>query len=273
MRKLYFKALKYKPDVKCIAPRCAYASLPRFGFSVSAALRSNCQGGLHFQQLIFETQMSKETQTSKRRRQWMCGRFELWTINDSLIFHARLLSFDVLWAWLYHKGEGFSRHLEFSAVSAAFSEQSINHYPSVEKFIPGPQCCFPVGPPYQCSAVMLFNWKHKNTLSFKILKQALASVHSYFLPYAVCLWHFCFHAVVVEAGLQAHTMGRPGAAHVPAGWPRPVPSYSAIVTILGDGGGVSLTVILRGYFYRKHQLEKDWVTKQNSTSSSQTVNP
>ncbi|KAA8584181.1 hypothetical protein FQN60_007966 [Etheostoma spectabile] len=68
-------------------------------------------------------------------------------------------------------------------------------------------------------------------------------------------WHFCCHAVVLETGLQAHTMGRPGAAHVPAGRPRPVPSYFAIVYILGDG--VSLTVILRGYLYRKHQLEGD----------------
>lgn len=58
-------------------------------------------------------------------------------------------------------------------------------------------------------------------------------------------------------------MGRPGAAHVPAGRPRLVPSYSAIVNILGDG--VSLTVILRGYLYRKHQLEGDWVTMQSST--------
>lgn len=67
-------------------------------------------------------------------------------------------------------------------------------------------------------------------------------------------------------------MGRPGAAHVPAGWPRPVPSYSATVNILGDGGEVSLTVILRGYLYRKHQLEGDGVTKQISTFPSQKVN-
>lgn len=70
--------------------------------------------------------------------------------------------------------------------------------------------------------------------------------------------------MVVKTGLQAHTMGRPGAAHVPAGR-RPVPSYSAIVNILGDGGEVPLTVILRGYLYRKHQLEGDGVTKQCST--------
>lgn len=58
-------------------------------------------------------------------------------------------------------------------------------------------------------------------------------------------------------------MGRPGAAYWPAGWPRPVPSYSAIVNILGDGGEVSLTVILRGYLYRKHQLEGDGVKNAN----------
>lgn len=57
-------------------------------------------------------------------------------------------------------------------------------------------------------------------------------------------------------------MGRPGAAHVPAGWPRPVPSYSAIVNILGDGREVSLTVILRGYLYGKHQLEGNGITMQ-----------
>lgn len=45
-------------------------------------------------------------------------------------------------------------------------------------------------------------------------------------------------------------MGRPGPAHVPAGWPRPVPTYSLTVNILG-----ALTVILRGYLCRKHQLE------------------
>lgn len=52
-------------------------------------------------------------------------------------------------------------------------------------------------------------------------------------------------------------MGRPGAAHVPARRPRPVPSYFAIVNIFVDGAEVSLTVILRSYLYRKHQLEGD----------------
>lgn len=63
-------------------------------------------------------------------------------------------------------------------------------------------------------------------------------------------------------------MGRPGAAHVPAGWPCPVPSYFAIVNILGDGGEVSLTVILRGYLYGKHQLKGDGVTTQSTTFPS-----
>lgn len=58
-------------------------------------------------------------------------------------------------------------------------------------------------------------------------------------------------------------MERPGAAHVPAGGPRPVPSYLAIVNILVDGGEVSLTVILRGYLWGKHQLKDDGVTKFN----------
>lgn len=75
----------------------------------------------------------------------------------------------------------------------------------------------------------------------------------------ICRWHFCCHAVVVKTALQAHTMGRPGAAHVPARWPRPVPSYFAIVNIFGDGGQVSLTVILRSYLYGKHQLEGDGI--------------
>lgn len=58
-------------------------------------------------------------------------------------------------------------------------------------------------------------------------------------------------------------MARPGAASVPAGCPLPVPSYSAIVNILDGGGVVSLTIILRGYFYEKYQLEGDGVTRQN----------
>lgn len=65
---------------------------------------------------------------------------------------------------MYHKGKGFSRHLEFSAVSEAFPEQSINHLSSatVETFILDPRYGLPVGPPFQCSAVMLFNCKHNN---------------------------------------------------------------------------------------------------------------
>lgn len=59
----------------------------------------------------------------------------------------------------------------------------------------------------------------------------------------------------------ARTMGRPGAAPVPAGSTGPDPSYSAIVILLGVGGHVSLTVILRGYFYRKHQSEGAEVTR------------
>lgn len=65
-----------------------------------------------------------------------------------------------------------------------------------------------------------------------------------------CLWW-------LKTGLHtAHTMGGPGAACVLAGRPRPVPSYPAIVNILGDG--VSLTVILSGYLYGKHQLRGWW---------------
>lgn len=171
---------------------------------------------------------------------------------------------------MYHKGKGFSRHLEFSAVSEAFSEQSINHLSSatVETFIPDPRYGLPVGPPFQCSVVMLFNCKHNN--NYYYLRQRnrhLQSVHGYFLLFLpVAVGIFCCHAVlVVETGLQAHTMGRPGAAHVPAGRHRPVPSYSAIVNILVDG--VSLTVILRGYLYRKHQLEGDGGYNANAQHS------
>lgn len=153
----------------------------------------------------------------------------------------------------------------------AFSKQSVNHLSSatVEMLILDPKHGLSMGPPFQCTAVMLFNCKHNNNLFWKT--KPFASVHSYLLQFARCWWHFCCHAVVVKTGLQAHTMGRPGAAHVPAGWPGPVSSYSAIVNILGDGGEVSLTVILRGYLYRKYQLEGDEVTNQSSTFSSQYV--
>lgn len=67
----------------------------------------------------------------------------------------------------------------------------------------------------------------------------------------------CCHAGVMNIALHSHTMGRPGAAYVPAGRPLPVPSYSGIVNFPGHGGEVPLTVILRGYFYEKHQLEGD----------------
>lgn len=62
------------------------------------------------------------------------------------------------------RGGGFSRHLEFSALSEAFTEQTINHLSSatVETFILDPRSCLPVGLPFQCSAVMLFNCKHNN---------------------------------------------------------------------------------------------------------------
>lgn len=116
-----------------------------------------------------------------------------------------------------------------------------------------------------CSTVSII------TITIIFKDKTFASVHSYLLQFARCWWHFCCHAVVVKTGLQAHTMGRPGAAHVPAGWPGPVSSYSAIVNILGDGREVSLTVILRGYLYRKYQLEGDEVTNQSSTFSSQYV--
>ena len=146
----------------------------------------------------------------------------------------------------------YGRH-QFSAVSDAFTEQSINHLSSatVETFILDPCHGLPVGPPFQCSAVMLFNWKHNNHYYYwRQRNRHLASVHSYCfaslpvgggLSVAMLWW--------LKTGLQAHTMGRPGAAHVPAGWPCPVASYFAIVNILGDGGEVSLTVILRGYLY------------------------
>lgn len=144
-----------------------------------------------------------------------------------------------------------------------FPEQSVNHLSSatVEMLILGPKYCLPVGPPFQCSAVMLFNCKHNNNYYFSLRQNNICSCKcpQLFLPgaggaFAAMPWWW------KRTGLQAHTMGRPRAAHVPAGWPRPVSRYSAIVNILGDGREVSLTVILRGYLYGKYQLEGDEVT-------------
>lgn len=111
---------------------------------------------------------------------------------------------------------------------------------------------------------MLFNCKHNNNYYYlrqrnRHLQVSTATCCHLTVAGGFFFFFFFRHAVLEKkTGLQAHTMGRPGAAHVPAGWPRPVPSYSAIVNILGDGGEVSLIVILRGNLYRKHQLEGWW---------------
>ena len=131
---------------------------------------------------------------------------------------------------------------------------------------PGPRVRrLPVGPPFQCSAVMLFNCKHNNNYYYLRQRNRHLQVSTATCCHLTVAGDFFFFFFLSpccvgkkKTGLQAHTMGRPGAAHVPAGWPRPVPSYSAIVNILGDGGEVSLIVILRGYLYRKHQLEGWW---------------
>ena len=67
--------------------------------------------------------------------------------------------------WLYHRGGGGLAGIWSSVqwVRHSLSSQ-INHLSSatVETFILDPRSGLPVGPPFQCSAVMLFNWKHNN---------------------------------------------------------------------------------------------------------------
>lgn len=141
------------------------------------------------------------------------------------------------------QGEGFSRHLiqcsQWGILWAVNQSLVI-----CGKWLPDSKS----GLTNQSSAVMLFIRKHQRN-------GQVSTATSHHMLQFFCSWQFFVHAVVVKPGLHSHTTGRPGAAHVSAGWPRPVASYSAIVNILGDGGGVSLTDILRGYLYRKHQSE------------------
>lgn len=136
------------------------------GFTVSTwyqegKKRNNCISNSWYFKLQYRKKLKRLKKTTK---QWMGSHSLMSTTNISSKSHAWLLSLCVV-VWLHHEGNGVSRHLEFSAVSEAFSVQSINHLSSatVETFILDPRYGLPEGPPFQCSAVMLFNCKHNNS--------------------------------------------------------------------------------------------------------------
>lgn len=129
---------KYKRDVKCIAPSWAEGVVIVFvrwsGKETTAFPTAD----------ISNLKCPKELKRLKKKtgKQWTCSHSLMSTANNiPSECHAWLLSLYEWWVWLYHGGGGgLSRHPEFSAVSEAFSEQSINHLSSatVETFILDP---------------------------------------------------------------------------------------------------------------------------------------